>query len=282
MYFRRNLSNPEIAVDGNVLRDTLRPLFNVTGRVHPSRRDALAREITETSIRTRMADEAAAAFTAAYETGIINNSIIAKLIELCHATVTTFGFAVSSYQAFPARDLDKECTLLVAGCQHRPIIERRVAATKSLVNKLGRPVNIIFSGKHSATEKVQIRSEGEEMQAMYESMGGKTHGVTFLRVKKELEATRTLENIDNVLQAKGLISRDQQTCLVVVSSTFHLPRIARELDSLINEDRFNVSSFITDICLVGAEEPSDAKAYVPGDWASMKALMFELYNIHIF
>jgi len=242
----------------------------------------LEKEIEEQPVRTRLADEAAAAFTAAYEIGIINHSIVTKLIEVCHATVTTFGFAVSSYPSLPAHDLTKECILLVAGCQHRPILERRVAATAKLVRKLQRPVSIIFSGKHSATEKVQIRSEGEEMQAMYESMGGKTQGVTFLRMKKELEATRTIENIDNVLKTKGLVTRDQQTCLVLISSTFHLPRIARELDTLINEDRFGVSAFITDICLVGAEEPSDAKAYVPGDWASMKAFMFELYNIHMF
>lgn len=104
-----------------------------------------------------------------------------------------------------------------------------------------------------------------------------------MNVRKELEATRTIENIENVLTDSKLMSHDQRHCLVVVSSTFHLPRIGRELDHLVHKNRHDIQTFVSDICLVGVEEPHDAKvAYPTTEWSSIKSMMFELYQSHLF
>lgn len=284
MYFAKALGHSANVRASNSPRFNLEPVFRVSDRVVLKHREKYRSALQGSKDdRDELADAAAAAFAALFMSGFVRPEIVNELLDLCRITTIGHGYDFVAPDVMPWHAA-RSCTVVVAGCQNETLLRSRVAAAADLAEEIHRPYTLVFTGANSATVGARIPNEAAFMRAEY-----------FLEMKRrklvrgdiavppvavESQSTTTLTNIANVISDQELINRQTKTCLVVLSSTFHLMRIARILNDLAANERMGLSQFLSHICLVGADA-RHAHQYTTEDAASIKSMMFELYSEHM-
>jgi hypothetical protein len=199
-------------------------------------------------------------------------------LEYCQDTVLSYGFDLTFIDDI-ARQMDRheKCQMLVAGCQDRPILYRRVRAAHHTVEGFrSHPFTVIFSGLNpdpTGATPARTANESREMNEYFRRLtdeGDEARApITIDEIDEAARDTKT--NIREFVErfAKG----DDLTTLFVVSSTAHLIRLVPELLTELGQGDLRYREVI----LVGAEPTSttDAEA-VPSETRYVKMLMYEV------
>jgi hypothetical protein len=181
-----------------------------------------------------------------------------------------------------------QTVLLITGCQTPEVRNARVDAAYEATRYLNVPsVHVVFSGAHppaSSTdrgprsEKYPIEpDEAGAMEVLFSQRRQSDPHPPGARAMchQESSSTRTKENVENFLNQHRM-DPGQRTHLLIASSTFHLPRLADELESQLTVERPGLQR----ITLISAEDHAHAARSEPiRHQIYIKQMMFELFRM---
>lgn len=172
--------------------------------------------------------------------------------------------------------------ILTPGCQSYELLRSRVRATELLAYDFCQgyqEIDIVFSGNNPGDprRKPKIHNESAEMKQYFWELVLKRERSDDLRkylnidVLVEHASSKSTENIERFLAMKHSQLREASN-IVVVSSSFHLIRLAqRLLESIDSDSAFNVRSLV----LVGAETVPNRVSMLA---VYVKSTIFEIYR----
>lgn len=229
------------------------------------------------SARKIIADAGAAAITQAYRTANLSDEYVNKLLEYCHAAVQSIGYKTETIEEVAKAISGSERNMmLVLGCQTLKMLCARVNAGIEVVRRIGGPFEVVFVGCNpTPNATASIVNEAREMQVYFKSLIADDSLLSSrIGVKSWTEpaSTDTKGNIKQFIDS-GLLNGANNQRVLLVSSTFHLMRIAVELE-LYQE--VMAQKNVRSIVLVGSESPY-AKDQVKALPPYIKQLAFEVF-----
>jgi len=212
----------------------------------------------------------------------VNTSLINEALQCCRSIISK-----SNYNSIALSDLHDIVPthefniMLVAGAQDRSILESRIEAAYNCAKSLHNvSFTIALAGLQPPVPKqVRIRDEANEMKIMLESfinrygLIGRHSSPKIINIESESESETTRQNIQK-LYKKGELDANKINNIFIVSSTFHLARLAHEMETQIKENQKYKVGFVV---LVGAEENCDSSP-VTQSYKYVKAMFYEIYN----
>jgi hypothetical protein len=236
--------------------------------------------------RPLVADILGAAVCSLFNAGFLNTEhFVRSQLDCCRNTVASLGFREISKTALSTMpEGSAPMIVLMPGCQDSRMIGRRVQRLYEFSIFERRPFTVIFSGGNPGTPACTIENEAEYMQARYEEMmdchKDRKFEVTFKFMGNERKSKTTKQNIDEFLGGTYLHKSIMQT-VVVISSTFHLIRIAERLRECVEKNEFEVRKYVDNFILIGAEHPATELPVKHWDKTYIKLMMFDLYRKHM-
>ena len=182
----------------------------------------------------------------------------------------------------------KERIIFVAGCQTEDLLEARVESALQLIRTIKNPVHIAFVGGAPSGKKPRIPHEHARMKEMFFNMLDGTYGkknfsdvkeyVVKSNIFEERYSKTTQENI-KLFFGHDFFEGSSRRSLYLVSSTFHLLRLARECMQFLDSKegkRFNVEELV----LSGADHVNKPSKHV-FEPIYLKLMFFDIY-FHLF
>ena len=230
-----------------------------------------------------IADIGGAVFATLFANGYIDKNAYGNVVHCCRDIIQDLGFlettladAMEKMHSIGSRREQVTNLIVIAGCQDEKMLERRVESAVQFVSELKFNCEVVFSGKNSdasGRSRVQIKDESVRMEIMFrdklnEVQNGKIPH--FHRLGKEGKSTNTQSNMAEVFEEH--VGKNKVN-LVIVSSTFHLIRLAQQAIAQVREKGGgNVQSII----LIGAEKASQFfRIY---DDVYFKLAMFDVFH----
>lgn len=227
------------------------------------------------------ADVAAAAITILYEFDYTEKD---KLINIasrfCHDLIEDKSFRVIELLELHDLALErrKNSILIVPGCQPPDMWQSRVNAAISFLRDIHVNFKVVFSGLHPSITKRKSLKTMDEAVAMknyfeYSIKGSqKLSNVSRFVVYTEEFSDTTSSNIAQVMADEN-IAESEGNNLFVISSLFHLPKLA----NIIEEYKESKKKTIDLVTLVAAENylSKNELMYQP---AYVKQLFFVFFN----
>lgn len=253
--------------------------------VHRDNREAFGRWFEE--FPAGLPDFLAAMVAQLHYRGILGREFVSKALAYCRAMVEEIGFERTSPKNLALSDTNINHVMLVAGCQGPSVRKGRVMAAYQVLCRLPRDVavKIVFSGRNPAERPNRVyiltHDEAADMEREFDTLID--HDASFrehrnLTVETEHEARTSSENLGNFFKGNYL-RKANDAYLYLVSSTFHLRRLADEAEKCISGDQ-TLSEKIAKVVLIGAEEdPQDEPVMFEAYY--VKNMMFEVF-LHMF
>ena len=244
-------------------------------RMHSRSLNAL---VDEDDLR-HAADIAASVLAHAHADRSLHANFLKQLLEYSHHAVQGRGYELESISGLDGlTDSGGRNIMLVIGCQSLQLMHSRVdEALRSLLALQGR-FQVVFVGSNPSggTFPSAVLHEAREMRAYFDSRLGSDAGKLGQRVKLEQwiepETADTRGNVKQFLASKVLHGDDPKR-IFLVSSTFHLMRVAAELEVQLSE---LIKRKVTSIVLIGSEAIYDEwLAHAKPEF--IKSLAFEVY-----
>lgn len=168
---------------------------------------------------------------------------------------------------------------IVFGYQCIRSLKRRVGAFTHIVEMIKGPQRVIFSGANSAKSDIAIADESIRMQNLFQEFcKKKTLEASRVKVFNETESTDTIANLDKCLGGEFLVRDEgakEKQCIVLISSSFHLIRITKELVRILNDQKLGINKIVDRVFMVGAEGLSlELKT---SDSIYVKNMMFDIF-----
>lgn len=228
----------------------------------------------------RAADYAAACIAQFQEARLLNVDAIEKALEYCEDLILDSGFRQTPVDKLHEGTSHLEDhAILVPGCQTKPHYKSRVRALVHVLNGAHFPFKVVFSGKHPpAAKSVQTPDEALALNVYFDDIGGRTHQFSkHLRrqIYLERESGTTSQNIVKFMQEPDLIAPDRPSQILLISSLYHLPRLAVALEDYIK--RIGLQC-VRRIVLVSAENTTPNR--VSKDPLYVKQMFYEVF-LHI-
>lgn len=217
----------------------------------------------------------------------LTRDFILWALEYCRSMIEERGYERTSLRKLALADTDINHVMLVAGCQGPAVRKARVNAAYYVLSKLPRHirVKIVFSGRNPAEPPTRVHiltpDEAADMEREFDTLID--HDPSFrehrnFSAETEHEARTSSENLANFFHGDYL--RDtRDVYLYLTSSTFHLRRLADEVERWIDDDP-TLQEKIAKIILIGAEEdPTDEPVMFEPYY--VKNMMYEVF-LHMF
>lgn len=262
------------------------------------------------NVNTFAADFMAATLAAGFAFGLVRRKSISELLRICRAITLNEGYAESSEEHLFRSVIDAgNTTLVVLGTQNQAMLHRRVEKAAELIRMSRSKFDILFCGASpgltKGRRKLRITDESMRMSIIFEQIEKRFKGegrpLKYGNINWEFDSANTIENLKNALK-KREVFKAKENNFAIVSSSFHLPRIAWELHQLeelarkVKEDggkagdqteevaeiakAFN-PEMIRAICLVGAETIDNFSRFRRDDIYYFKPMMFEILKYGI-
>jgi uncharacterized SAM-binding protein YcdF (DUF218 family) len=228
--------------------------------------------------RKALADAAAAAITQVHTLAPLPEDYIIELMNYCHFAVQDVGYSVETHDGLePVLSTGGGNLLVVMGCQNLPLLHARVNAAIRLLSAAGMTFEVVFAGFNpsAGAAPARIINEAKEARAYFDEYVQKDPGLKMrigLRQWTETESADTRGNIRHFLDSPFLNGAGTSR-LFLVSSTFHLMRIAVELESYSSE---LLAKGVATVVLVGAESPFTREG-MQSRKEYLRSLAFEVY-----
>lgn len=217
----------------------------------------------------------------------VGESFVSEALEYCRAMVEERGYERTSLKELALASPRINHVILVAGCQGPAVRKARVQAAYYVLTKLPRhlDVKIVFSGRNpaEAPTRVHVLTHDEaidmerEFDALIDADPSFEEHHNF-RVELEREARTSAENLRNFFKG-GHLKASNEAYLYIVSSTFHLRRLADEAEKWIDDDE-ELQEKISKIVLIGAERDPEREPVMVAPYY-VKNMMFEVF-LHMF
>jgi hypothetical protein len=232
-----------------------------------------------------VADLEAAVFAALSRSGYVDTVVYKKAISCCRDIVIAEGFdEVDEDSAKQTLRNDAAAGfanhVLIAGCQDEEVLDRRVDKAAHFVTELSENCSVVFSGMSpdpSGATPVRIRNESVRMRSLFVEKLSSIKDAKIPRMNdlaREEKSSTTKTNMEQLFQQKNLLNQDRGNNLVIVSSTFHLIRLGREIKALLTIDK-NASK-VSKLFLIGAEKRNHF--FYVQDAEYIKLMMFEVFH----
>jgi hypothetical protein len=222
----------------------------------------------------------------AYRNWLDKEIIAEQALRYCRTMLEDAGFEETAlYEIKSQLDSEENHVILVFGCQGHKVRDYRASAAFHVLKKLANvPLKVVFSGHHPAepgsTKTVRTNDEARALEREFSRLVDQDPDVANrhnFTVSLENQSTSTRQNLENFFNGDYL--REQKATLFLVSSTFHLPRLARDAEQLIGADS-NIKSMVQRLYLVGSEtHPSEDPVTLEAIY--IKAMLFEVFH-HLF
>lgn len=253
--------------------------------VHRENREAFSRWFSE--FRPALPDFLGAVVSQMHYKRHLDHRFIVEAIEYCRTMIEERGFERTNLRDLALAPPEINHVMLVAGCQGPAVRKARVQAAFYVLSRLPRHINvrIVFSGRNPAEPPTRIHvlthDEATDMEREFDALVD--HDQSFrehrnFTVHREREARTSSENLGNFFSGDYL--KDSDTAyLYIVSSTFHLRRLADEAEKCIAVDE-RLKETIAKVVLIGAEkDPNDEPVMLEPYY--VKNMMFEVF-LHMF
>lgn len=202
----------------------------------------------------------AAAVTAQLLAKHASNEIIKKGLYCCRAILHSKGYKEANLDDLHDNaNISVTRIILVLGCQSDEILESRVDAAIYLIRNLCTDIELAFIGCAPDRNKVKILDESARMRIIYENRAknGLLTQQDLIRIKSirvfsEDASQNTKQNIQRFFNG-NFLSPNKKYILHLVSSTFHLLRLANDCEGYLESNpaqRENIKRII----LCGADD----------------------------
>lgn len=262
---------------GNYLRD-----FDLAQFVYKDKKDAFDDLFSRDLVF--LADLSAAVFAILARSGYTHKDVYQRLLECCRDIIIAEGFSEIDDDEMhillrPTASEGIPNNVVVAGCQSNEMLTRRVERAAKFVCNLGYNCNVIFSGKNpdpSGASAVAILDESRRMRVQFREFLKENNNTPLPRMHDLGGEEKSSTTQTNILQLfKGnYLSQTKHNNLIIVSSTFHLIRLARELKKQLALPASN--DRIAQVILIGAEDPTHK--FMVQDAPYFKLMMFEVFH----
>lgn len=256
-----------------------------------TKKELVVEKLSEPKERAFLSDFAASTCTALFLGGALNgNTFLQMMLKLCSRTLERMGLTAISDSSFDDEINNfQTITVFVPGTQDTKLLERRVGTEFKMEQTIRKPFTVIWSGRNPGTESVEHQDESEAMKILRSQVGRKLNGgrsdIEYKRTLKEDQSTNTIENINNIFTSGRYLNvNTPDQAFVIVSSTFHLIRLAKRIIDIIAHDEYEVRKYLRSVFFVGAEQLGDIEIADGKLWASVKEkelvklMMFDIYN----
>ncbi|PZR75266.1 MAG: hypothetical protein DLM73_05775 [Chthoniobacterales bacterium] len=231
-----------------------------------------------------LADLSAAVFAILARSGYTHKDVYQKLLECCRDIIIAEGFSEIDEDEMkillrPTADEGIPNNVLVAGCQNNEMLKRRVEKAAQFVSNLGYNCTVIFSGRNpdpSGKTTVKILDESRRMRVQFRELLRHNNNTPLPRMHDlvpEERSSTTQTNISQLFQ-QNLLSQTKHNNLIVISSTFHLIRLAREIKTQLVTPKHGRR--IAQLLLIGAEDPQHT--FYVQDAPYFKLMMFDVFE----
>lgn len=229
-------------------------------------------------------DLSAAVIAQMHRRGLLSHTYIGDALRYCRSMVEAEGYEQTVPPHLSDASTSTSHVILVFGCQGPEVRDARARACLQLVKNLRHvPLKIVFSGKNPSTtdsrKVILTRDEAAALQAEFQRLLDRDptfEGRNFT-FALEQQANSTAGNLRHFLEGPYL-ERNRPAQLFLLSSTFHLGRIAQEADAALAAYP-DLSSGIARLVLVGAEVSAEEE--IVSDERYVKAMMYEVFR-HMF
>lgn len=222
------------------------PLFNITEYIYHDKRHLFEELLAQ---HPEFIPDLAASILNGVSSHL-KSDLLVKALRCCRDILLDMDYTethLDEIKQLTSQDQDR--LIVIAGCQNDDLLQARVEVAAKLFKNLHMSARFIPVGKGPAHETNRIRDESARIKTILHQQLG--HHLEIVPLELEQESHRTYENIANLLGG-SYIDATRSTSLFIVSSTFHLIRLAKEVDS-----RSNVFSIkhpnINSIFLIGSE-----------------------------
>lgn len=148
--------------------------------------------------------------------------------------------------------------MLVAGCQDRVMLERRIRQAAHIYSKCDNNIKVVYSGRNPNYEKENtIKNESVRMENLFVTeIKKKIPDFTMSNYNTENEGNSkiTKENISQFFEGNYLIDKKHNN-IIIVSSSSHLIRLSQDIEMYIKEK--GTKDKIKQIILIGSEDKGD-------------------------
>ena len=251
-----------------------RAALDFTSLLHPSQ---AVHGMTDGQ-RKALADAAAAAVTQVHRLAPLPPEFISELLNYCHFAVQNVGYSTETLEELePLLKAGGDNLMVIMGCQTLPLLHARVDAAIRLLRAVGMGFEVVFAGFNptAGVAPARIINEAKEAHIYFHSLIQNDQALRDrigLRQWTESQSTDTSGNIRHFLDS-DFLTRNGKKRVFLVSSTFHLMRIAVELENYRDD---LVSRTVTAVVLVGAENLFAVDA-IKCRSAYVRSLAFEVY-----
>lgn len=277
MYFLKN--NEQGLID---LRDCQKT-FDFRSRVYKDHILAVKELLVEKPIV--VFDLAAALVSTLYMEAYVHKKAFERALECCRKLLEDLGFQWIDIDTLTnklrQREVNPRNIVLVAGCQDEQMIRRRAESAAGFCAKWNVNLEVVFSGRNPGAGKNVIDDESQIMLNYFiQYMNRRRQIAPDLGLPKlnttyfEDASNNTKKNVENFWEKFMLPFRAMPTNVIVVSSTFHLIRLAESLLERLNEAACDVKNLV----LVGAEEQEDEVVHEESSARYMKLMMFDVFR----
>jgi hypothetical protein len=225
------------------------------------------------------ADIAASVLSHAYSDRALNVGFLKQLLEYSHHAVQGRGYDLEDigdlgdFAQSAGRNI-----MLIAGCQSLQLMHSRVDVALQSLNSLPSRFQVVFVGSNPSggTYPSSVLHEAREMKAYFKTRLFSYSEELSRRIKLEQwvdsQTADTRGNIEQFMNS-NVLHGDEPKRIFLVSSTFHLMRVAAELELQLPQlAKHRVASVI----LIGSEAVYD-EWLAQAKPESIKSLAFEVY-----
>ncbi len=250
---------------------------------------------------TALADFIAATIAHLHERGFLTNAFVKQHLACCRDIMLTEGYRESFIGEGALERLVQDETvknvIVIAGCQTEKLLTNRAAATAILIEAIIRFTRhkpampkplVVFSGAATDQQReITIPDESVRMHKQFLSIIRKSLNVSTQELKqmvdihKESRSRNTAQNIRYTLTGFAGHHARCSINLFVISSNFHLPRLADITASQLDDPTIagllaRQGIAIDSLWFMGAEsEENDNTIY---HRAYVKAMFYEVYH----
>lgn len=209
-----------------------------------------------------IADLIAANIQKLYEREFVTNKIIVDGLNCCRDIVQNLGyknFLIENFKSMLGDEKTKNI-IIIPGCQNEGMLRNRVAKAVNLIKYFEKNLIIIASGANpldnpKGVSKAKIPNEclfiRQELETLFQS-----RDIKVPHSYDELEDSMSSTTEMNIEHSLKLIDANDAHNIIIVSSTFHLIRLAEALENELTGILSNSGirkDFIKNIFLMGAE-----------------------------
>jgi DUF218 domain len=288
--FLKPISPPETNIRVPVADPSTDRQFHIGEYIHKDQSYSLVDFMSDNTSKGFVADNAASIVTGIVASGFMNLEFFhSQQLAVCRDTIVNLGFDEISEtrfeEVFTPHRSNGPIVILVTGCQEPRMLERRIIRLVRFtidMHEKGIPFEVVFSGRHPERESsVTMRNESVRMETMYISKMREMrpeflNSLKITPILFDANSSDTRQNIEEFV--KFYVNQNKKSAIVIISSTFHLIRIAKEFKNEINKRDEKDKSIIPCIMLVGAEDEDYSKKLNDSDDVNyLKLMLFDIY-----